>query len=118
MATLAVCTSFYLKLVTSLPMKNTVFVAALKSKGLFSGDLKANMKALPTATEAAEYFLDNKIEKDLMNDNIDSFLQLLSVMDEYVDQSLNELATEIKGKLMVDSLPVSSNHSQPASVTG
>ena len=108
---------FYMKLVTSLPMKDVVFLAALYTKDLCSGGLKDKVKAMPTATEAADFFLDNKIEKDLINDNTDSFLKLLSVMEEY-NESLKVLAMEIKGKLKVEILPVSSNHEQPTNVTG
>jgi len=112
-----VFTQYNMKLVTSLPMKDVVFLAALNTKGLFSGGLKAKVKAMPTATEAADYFLDNKIEKDLINGNNDSFLQLLSVMEEY-NESLKVLATEIKGKLKVDILPVVSDDEERKSVAG
>ena len=108
---------FNLNLITSLPMKDVVFLAKLNAKDLFSGSLKAQVKAMPTATEAADYFLDNKIEKDLINGTNESFLQLLSVMEEY-NESLKVLATKIKGKLKVDVLPEVSDHEQQTSVTG
>ena len=107
---------FNTKLVTSLPMNDVIFLAELNTKGLFSGGLKAKVKALSTATEAADYFLDNKIEKDLLNGNNDSFLQLLSVMEEY-NESLKVLAVEIKGKLNVEYLPVVPRHMESTSVT-
>ena len=109
---------FNLKLVTSLPMKDVTFIAALNTKSLFSGDLKNKVKAMPTTPEATAYFLDNKIENDLNFGDNKSFLQLLSVMEEY-NESLKVLATEIKGKLPKDdSLPVVSINKQPTNVTG
>jgi len=100
------------KLVTLLPMKDVVFLAQLNTKGLFSGGLKAKVKSKPTAMEAADHFLDNKIEKDLINGNDNSFRQLLSVMEEF-NESLKVLATEINGKLSAVS-----SHEQPTGVTG
>ena len=91
---LKVLKDFNVKLVTSLPMKDVVFLATLNQNGLFSGDLKAELKAKSTAPQAADYFLDNKIEKDLINGNNNSFLQLLSAMEEY-NSSLKTLVTEI-----------------------
>ena len=95
---LKILKDFNVKLVISLPMKDVVFLATLNQKGFFSGGLKAEVKAKSTATEAADYFLDNKIEKDLINGNSNSFLQLLSAMEKY-DSSLESLATEIKQAL-------------------
>ena len=91
---LKVLKDFNVKLVTSLPMKDVVFLATLNQNGLFFGDLKAELKAKSTAPQAAGYFLDNKIEKDLINGNNNSFLQLLSAMEEY-NSSLKTLVTEI-----------------------
>ena len=108
---------FTAKLVTSLPMKDVVFLAKLNAKGLFSGNLKAQVKAMSTAAEATDHFLDNKIEKDLINGYNDSFLQLLSVMEEH-SESLKKLATEIKEELKVDILPATSNNFQSTSITG
>ena len=99
-------------LVKSLPMKDVVFIVRLNKKGLFSGDLKDKVKSKPTAMEAADHFLDNKIEKDLINGNDNSFRQLLTVMEEY-DESLKVLATEINGKLSA-----ASSHERPTGVTG
>jgi len=118
MDSLEVFQQFNKKLVTSLPMKDVVFLAELNTKGLFSGGLKAEVKAKSTAAEAADYFLDNKIENDLVNGNNNSFLKLISVMEEN-NESLKVLATDIKGKLKVkEMLPVESNHDEPKIVTG
>ena len=105
---LKVLKDFNVKLITSLPMKDVVFLATLNQKGLFSGNIKAELKAKSTSTEAADYFLDHKIEKDLANGNNDSFLQLLSAMEEY-NTSLKPLVTEINQVLTaVVVLPVAS----------
>jgi len=117
MDSLKVFKNFNGKLVTSLPMKDVVFLAELNTKDLFSGDLKAQVKAMPTATEAADYFLDNKIENDLLNSNTNSFLQLLSVMEQY-NEPLKQLATEIKGNIHVDVLPATSDNEQSTSMIG
>jgi len=52
-------------------MKDVLLLADLHAKDLFPGDFKAKVKAIyvPTATEAADYFLSNKIEKDLIIGN-------------------------------------------------
>jgi len=91
-------------LVTSLPMKDAVFFAKLNSKDLFSGDLKAKVKAKDTAPEAAAHFLDDKIEKDLRLGKNYSFLLLLSAMEEYDDKSLNQLATQINRQLKLENV--------------
>jgi len=102
------------KLITCLPMKDVTFLAKLNSKGLFPGDLKAQVKSQPTSTEAADYFLDNKIMVDLKNDNDESLIQLLSAMEEF-DISLKSIAEEIKKKL---SEKTSSTESQFLNTTG
>jgi len=109
---------FNLKLLNSLPMKDPVFLAGLNEKDLFSGDHKAKVKAKPTAIEAADYFLDNVIERDLINGNNDSFLKLFSVMEEY-NEPLKMLATGIKRKLKkIEIQPTVSSHKQLKFVTG
>ena len=89
---------YYESLITSLPMKDVVFCAKLTSKGLFPGDLKAQVKSLPTSTEAADCLLDNNIMVDLKNGDDESFMQLLSAMEEF-NPSLESIAKEIKAKL-------------------
>ena len=95
---LEVCTHFNENLITSLPMKDVTFLAKLNSKGLFPGDLKAQVKSQSTSTEAADYLLDNKIAVDLKNGNDESFMQLLSAMEEF-NPFLKSTAKEIKRKL-------------------
>jgi len=85
-------------LITCLPMKDVTFLANLNSKGLFPGDLKAQVKSQVTSTEAADFLLDNKIAMDLKNGNDESFMLLLSAMEEF-NVSLASIAKEIKEKL-------------------
>jgi len=117
MTSLKVFRQFNPKLIKKLPMKDVLFLAELNAKDLFSGDLKAQVQAKPTDAEAAGHFLDNKIEKDLINGSNDSFLCVLSVMEEY-DKSLKVLATEIKEKLQDYDLPVVGGQLTSANVTG
>ena len=78
-----------------------MFLARLTSKGLFPGDLKARVKSQPMSTEAADYLLDNKIMVDLKNGDDESFIQLLSAMEEF-DPSLESFAKLIKTKLIAN----------------
>ena len=101
MTSLEVFNMFNEQLVISLPMKDFLFLAKLNSKSLFSGDLKAQVKSKPTSTEAADYFLDNKIAIDLSNSDNSSFLLLLKAMEEF-NSTLKRLATKIKDLLGVE----------------
>lgn len=101
MASLEVFNMFNEQLIVSLPMKDVLFLAKLNSKGLFSGDLKAQVKSMATSTEAADYFLDNKIAVDLKNSTDNSFLQLLKAMEEF-NSTLKVLAVKIKELLGVE----------------
>ena len=85
---LEVLKQFNENLITSLPMKDVTFLAKLTSKGLFPGDLKAQVKSQPTSTEAADYLLDNE-----------SFMLLLSAMEEF-NPSLQSIAKKMKTKLV------------------
>ena len=82
----------------SLPMRDVTFLAKLTRQGLLPGDLKAKVMEKSSLAEAADYVLDNSIKKDLKNDNEDSFVKLLSAMEEY-DSRLSTLAAEIRGHL-------------------
>ena len=96
---LEVLKQFNESLITSLSMKDVTFLAKLNSKGLFPGDLKAKVKSQSTSTEAADYLLDNKIMVDLKNGDDESFMLLLSAMEEF-NPSLESIAKEIKAKLI------------------
>ena len=114
---LAVFTHFNENLITSLPMKDVTFLAKLNSKGLFPGDLKAQVKSQSTSTEAADYLLDNKIAVDLKNGNDESFMQLLSAMEEY-NSSVESTAKEIRRKLSEGISSTRKNEDQISNTTG
>ena len=102
-------------LIKSLPMKDVMFLAKLNSKGLFPGDLKAQVKSQSTSTEAADYLLDNKIAIDLKSGNDKSFIQLLSSAMEEFNISI---ATEIKGKLSKEVSPTGDGEEQHSDTSG
>ena len=56
---------------------------------------------MSTSTEAADYFLDNKIAVDLRNSTDNSFLLLLKAMEEF-NSTLKVLAVKIKELLGVE----------------
>jgi len=101
MPVLDVYYEFNPQLINSLPMKDVMFSSQLVKKGLFSGNMKAKVKAQPTDADAAEYFLDNAIEKPLSNEDSDTepFEKLLMVMEQFNNQSLKKLASNIRKKL-------------------
>jgi len=114
---LEVLKHFNENLITSLPMKDVTFLAKLNSKGLFPGDLKAQVKSQPTSTQAADYLLDNKVAVDLKNGNDESLIQLLSAMEEF-NTSLQSLAKDIKRKLSEGTSSTRSNKDQISDSTG
>lgn len=101
MTVLDIFSEFNEKLLYSLPMKDVTFLAKLTSLHLFPGDLKAQVKAKSTSAEAADHFLENTIEKDLRSNNNESFMKLLSAMEEFSSQ-LRDLASNIKIKIRDD----------------
>ena len=111
---LEVFKQFNENLITSLPMKDVTFLAKLNSKGLFPGDLKAQVKSHSTPTEAADCLLDNKIAVDLKNGNDESFMQLLSAMEEFNIS----MATEIKKKLNEEVLSTRTSEEQCSNSSG
>ena len=99
MSLLKVFNSFNERLITSLPMRDVIFLAKLTSRELFPGDLKNQVKEKSSMAEAVDHFLDNSVRKDLINNKDDSFIKLLSAMEEYSPQ-LKILATEIRDQLL------------------
>ena len=55
---------FYRKLVSKLPMGDSIFRSSLLSADLFPGDLKQAVQAKLTRAEKAEYFIDHGINND------------------------------------------------------
>ena len=82
---------FYAKLVTCLPMDDAYFRASLKTAGLLPGNLKNAITSKPTPADMAEHFLDYGI-----NNNIDNFSKLLTVMKNSKHDQLITLVNEIE----------------------
>ena len=89
------------KLVHSLPLKDPHFIAELTRRNLFSGNLKEEVMAAPTQADAATSFLYKVIERSLDVDDTEPFDNLLLVMEEFDNLTLNKLAKEIKKILRV-----------------
>ena len=83
------------KLVRSLPLKDTHFIAELTKQNLFYGNLKDEVKAASTQSDAAARFLDEAIERPLNIGNREPFDKLLLIMEKF-GSTLNTLAREIK----------------------
>lgn len=85
---------FIPQLLEILPMNKAIFLSKLKGSGLLSDDVKAKIKSVPTLVDKAECFLDEVILPYLPDDpsNLD---KLLSVMENYTDSTLKNLAAEI-----------------------
>jgi len=82
---------FYSDLVDVLPMNEAAFRAKLFTAGLLSGNLKSQIKALPTSADKAECFLDDGIKGDST-----SFQKLVAVMEKYSVDRVKKLANHIK----------------------
>jgi len=95
---------FNVKLLTSLPMKDVIFIAHLNSKGLFHGNLKDEVREKNSAADAAEHFLHNTVEKDLKIGSNESFIKLLSAMTEFDSDAVKSLAEDIKYKLGIEGM--------------
>ena len=84
---------FYERLVKHLPMDDPEFRASLKTAGLLPGNLKHVIASKPTRAEKAECFLDDGI-----NNDIESFSKLLTVMGNSEYGQLKVLVSEIRGE--------------------
>lgn len=88
-------------LVHSLPLKDPIFIAKLTQQNLFSGNLKAEVMAVPTQADAATSFLHKVVERSLDVGDTEPFVKLLLVMEEFDNLTLNKLAREIKRNLKI-----------------
>ena len=80
----------------NLPMKDVMFMAALNQASLFPGDSRANVNAQKTSAEAAQYFLDDVINRAWEDDNTNPQLdKLLTVMAECDFSAMQSLASSI-----------------------
>ena len=97
MSAISVFHQFYPELVASLPMKDDVFIDMLEKKGLSSGaNWKERLQLHRVSAQAACYFLDQMIEPGLRIGNTVSFEKMLSVMEEFNCDMVNQLATRIR----------------------
>ena len=99
MSAISVFHQFYPELVASLPMKDDVFIDMLEKKGLSSGaNWKERLQLHLVSAQAACYFLDQMIEPGLQIGNASavSFEKMLSVMEEFNSDMVNQLATRIR----------------------
>ena len=108
MSTSEVFQQFYVKLVKKLPMDDSLFTAELFACGLLPGDLKQQINAKNTPVDKATCFLDHEIKSDVSVGNSTSFNKLLDVMEDSGNDSLKELAEEIKTALKEG--PVNTNN--------
>ena len=89
----SVIEKFYAKLVKQLPMDDAEFRASLKSAGLLPGNLKHMIASKPTRADKAECLLDDGI-----NNDIESFSKLLTVMRNSDHDQMKLLVNEIFGE--------------------
>ncbi|XP_065898770.1 basement membrane-specific heparan sulfate proteoglycan core protein-like isoform X3 [Dysidea avara] len=85
---------YQVRLVSSLPMDDLIFVAMLEKSNFFVGNHKATMQAKQTKVDKASYFLDYIVER-----HVDVyFIRLLNVMEVFGGNG-QSLAREIKENL-------------------
>ena len=82
---------FYLELVRVLPLHDAMFRSQLFTAGLLPGNLKNEIKSMPTPADKAEHFLDSGIKNE-----ISKIQKLVLVMEGYVDDNVQKLARRIK----------------------
>ena len=87
--------TFYAKLLKVLPMKTIVI--EFYSRNLLPGDHKANIEALDTQKQKAEYFLDYVIKPGIEVGYTGQFDEMLKVMEISDDPAVKFVVGEIKG---------------------
>ena len=90
----------YSKLVKTLPMNDSIFVAELYSCDLLPSDLRDQLN-LPhrTSADKATLFLNNVIEPSVISGVGSSFDKLLTVMEDCDHLNVKELAKLIRASL-------------------
>ena len=75
-------------------MNKAIFLSKLKASGLLSDDFMTKLKSIPLVKNKAECLLYDVILPTLPNDttNLD---KLLSVMEEYNNDDVKKLASEL-----------------------
>jgi len=76
-------------------MDDATFIATLYSASLLPGNLKAEIKSLPTSADKADYFIDHAIFPNIDNDqtNLD---KLLNVLEKSNNAAVKNVAAEIR----------------------
>ena len=91
-----------IKLITSLPMNDAIFIELLNRENLFPGNLKEQIEGKATKSDKAGLFLDKVIQPSIDIGLFEFLIKLLTVMSDKVylkDDSLKQLAAEIKEKI-------------------
>jgi len=83
------------QLLEVMPMGDAIFISRLFAADLLPGNLKAEIKSLPTSADKADYFLDHMIFPNLNNDNT-NLRKLLTVMEKSNNVAVKNVATEVK----------------------
>ena len=99
MSTSEVFQQFYVKLVSLLPMNDSLFLAELFKCGLLSMNFKEEMEAKITRANKAAFFLDHRINSELSAGYSESFTKLLNLMEDCGHHSLKLLTSEIRAAL-------------------
>ena len=85
---------FYADLVKTLPMDDPCFRSMLYSADLLPGNLKDEVKSMPTRADKAEHFLDHGINNDTAK-----FLKLFEVLKKSDDNSVIRLTEQLRNKI-------------------
>ena len=86
-------------LITCLPMKDTAFLDALKSKNLLPDNMRNFLEQFSKAVERSSYFLENTIKAGFHNGDGSCFTNLLVAMKESSYDRVKDLAVQIQNKL-------------------
>ena len=92
---------FYADLVKTLPMDDPCFRSMLYSADLLPGNLKDEVKSMPTRAEKAEHFLDHGINNDTAK-----FLKLYEVLKKSDDNSVIKLTEQLKNEIDIHAVNV------------
>ena len=90
---------FYSQLVSSLPMKDAIFISHLVTLVLLPDDLKETVESKSTTAQAASCFLDNMIKPAIESGNNEPFEILLSELEKSVNIHLKKLAQDIRKEI-------------------
>ena len=90
---------FYSQLVSSLPMKDAIFISHLVTLVLLPDDLKETVESKSTTAQAASCFLDNMIKPAIESGNNEPFEILLSELEKSENIHLKKLAQDIRKEI-------------------